>query len=54
MGGKATFAGWEYMPLFKGRRRLLTNIETTSKSNHALIDLLINCCEIFASGSEVP
>jgi len=40
--------GWEYLLLFKGGGRLLTEIETALKSNCALSNVVVKFCAILS------
>jgi hypothetical protein len=46
-GGRATFTGQEYVLLFKGGRRLSTNMETALKNVYAFSNIVVKLCEIF-------
>ena len=46
-GERATFIGWEYMPLSKDGRRLLTKMGTAVKSNYTFSSVFVKCSEIF-------
>jgi hypothetical protein len=46
--GRASCTGWEYMLLFKGGWRLLTEMETTLKSNCAFSSAVVKFCEILS------